>query len=209
MNAMLYELWDTENSSCLGAYPDEAAALADIREGVRRDGYESWSDLSLFRARTGEREASLIAEGATLLHRAEEAREIITIQGIPFDAQRLANAAATLRMLDAIKEIDFEAIMRDARAALTAIAGAVEDIQGSLDAVRTITDLLTQTSGVAVRLDTDGQRIALITSDERMAGFLATQISRTPGLVRMGVIENVYRIEIALADSERPERIAS
>lgn len=113
-------------------------------------------------------------------------------------------------MLDAIKGIDFEAAMRDACAALTAIASDVSDSQGFLGAVRAIADLLTQTSGVTVRLDTDGRRIALITPDERMAGFLATQISRTPGLVRMGVIENVYRIEIALADGEgSAERIAS
>lgn len=206
MNALPYELWDTESGNCLGAYPDEAAALADVREGIQRDGRETWSEVSLLHASTSESEAALLAEGAALLSRAEAAREIVTIQGVPFDAQRLANVAATLRMLDAIKEIDFEAAMRDARAALTASAS---DVQGSLAAIRSITDLLTRTSGVTVRLDTDGQQIALITSDERMAGFLATQISRTPGLVRMGIIENVYRIELTLKTAEETERIAS
>lgn len=209
MSAAPYELWDTETGNCLGAYADEATALADVREGMLRDGREAWAEVGLFVTGTGEKKAELLAEGMTLLTRAEEASEIITIQGVPFDAQRLANVAEVLRMLDAIKGIDFEAAMRAARAALSASASDVSEGQGNLDAIRAVADLLTQTSGVTVRLDTDGRRIALITPDERMAGFLATQISRTPGLVRMGIIENVYRIEIALNDDTRAKRIAS
>ena len=209
MNALAttpYELWDTESGNCLGAYSDEPAALNEVREGIIRDGAEAWATVSLFRAATHGQEATVIAEGRLLIDRVRKAQSIVMIQGIPFNADQLANAAAALQMLDAIKQLDLEAMIRDVHAAFAAMS---DDLYSSIDAIRAAADTLTRNSGVTVRLDTDGQQIALLTSDERMAGFLATQVSRMPGQVRMGSIENVYRIELTVAPSTIPRQIAS
>ena len=41
METLPYELWDIESGNCLGAYADEAAALAAVREGISRDSVEA------------------------------------------------------------------------------------------------------------------------------------------------------------------------
>ena len=213
MNAVPYELWDVETGNCLGVYPDEGSALAEVRAGLRANGAAAWASVGPLRRGAGAEETTAIAEGNALITRAQEAREMVMVGGVAFDAERLTQAAATVRMLDAIKGVDLDEALRNARAALAALHERSGDLRARLESVQAAAAFLTRNAGVTVQFETDGRRIALLTPDERMAGFLATQISRTPGPVQLGVIENLYRIELVLTEGgdtegEDSERIA-
>lgn len=70
MAAAEYELWDLEAGNCIGAYPDEQTALAEVRAGVREDGREVWSQIGLLWAGEHPEDVRRIAEGEALLARA-------------------------------------------------------------------------------------------------------------------------------------------
>jgi hypothetical protein len=70
-----YELWDLETGNCLGAYQDEAMALTEVREGVRKDGRAAWMSVGLLRRGDDTSETAAIAEGDDLIALAREARE--------------------------------------------------------------------------------------------------------------------------------------
>jgi hypothetical protein len=63
---MLYELWDTESGTLLGAYSTEAEALAVVRANVQRYGAEYVAAWSLGRLD----DSVPLLEGAPLLERA-------------------------------------------------------------------------------------------------------------------------------------------
>jgi hypothetical protein len=70
MATIEYELWDLEAGNRIGSYPDEAAALAQVRAGINDDGADLWRAIGL-RA-IGERadESRPLAQGDDLIARA-------------------------------------------------------------------------------------------------------------------------------------------
>jgi len=75
MNA-LYELWDYETGNCIGAYDDEATALAAVRDALRRSGERAAATLVLLAA-PDEGEGERIAAGAALIDRARAAPPLL------------------------------------------------------------------------------------------------------------------------------------
>lgn len=67
---MLYEIWDHETGNCIGAYPDQGAALADVRATVRTHGHPAVASLVLLTA-PDDGDGERIAEGRTLVQLAE------------------------------------------------------------------------------------------------------------------------------------------
>ena len=78
MNTVPYELWDLETGNCLGAYPDETTALAEVRAGVRDDGVAAWASVGLLHRGDGTAETAAIAEGSELIARAQAVPEHAT-----------------------------------------------------------------------------------------------------------------------------------
>ena len=70
--AYIYELWDGETRNLLGTYPSEEAALAVVRNTVRKHGPGAVASLFLGREDSTGR-STLIAEGDGLAQRAEAA----------------------------------------------------------------------------------------------------------------------------------------
>jgi hypothetical protein len=80
MMSARYELWDHATSNCIGAYADEAAALADVRDTVRRYGKAAAASLVLLTAPddgTGRR----VAAGMDLIELAHAAAPSIRKSG--------------------------------------------------------------------------------------------------------------------------------
>ena len=48
--SVLYEVWDYETGNCIGAYPDQGAALADVRATIRAHGPTAAASLVLLTA---------------------------------------------------------------------------------------------------------------------------------------------------------------
>lgn len=47
MTTFDYELWDLTAGNLIGVYPNQAAALAEVRNGIRDDGVEAWCNVGL------------------------------------------------------------------------------------------------------------------------------------------------------------------
>ena len=62
-----YELWDSETANRLGVYPDEAAALAEVRESLDEDPPDLWQSVGLLRIADVAADDALIAEGDELI----------------------------------------------------------------------------------------------------------------------------------------------
>ena len=62
-----YELWDLEAGNLIGSYHDEAAALAQVREGVDADGAELWREVGMLRIGEQPEDATRVAIGDELL----------------------------------------------------------------------------------------------------------------------------------------------
>jgi hypothetical protein len=74
MSGLLYELWDYRTGNCIGAYEDEAAALADVRDTVNRYGAASAANLVLLSTTDDDEEVvERIAASEELIQRAEAA----------------------------------------------------------------------------------------------------------------------------------------
>lgn len=66
----LYEVWDYEASNCIGAYPDQRAALADVRATVRKLGPAAVASLVLLTA-PDDGDGERIAAGEDLVRLAD------------------------------------------------------------------------------------------------------------------------------------------
>ena len=71
MNAT-YELWDYATGNCIGAYANQAAALAAVRDTIRRYGDDAATSLVLLTA-PDDGEGERIAAGSELI---EQARSV-------------------------------------------------------------------------------------------------------------------------------------
>ena len=67
MAANSYELWDLESGNLIGSYPDEATALAQVREGVSSDGTDLWREVGMLRIGERPEDAARVAVGDELL----------------------------------------------------------------------------------------------------------------------------------------------
>jgi hypothetical protein len=68
-----HQLWNLSTGNCLGAYAEEAAALADVRAGVSADGadgMEAWLSVGLLKDGILPGNAERIASGSELIGRA-------------------------------------------------------------------------------------------------------------------------------------------
>ena len=70
MNAMIFELWDTETNNIVGAYESEDAALAAVQATLRAQGVRAVETLLLGREDDAG-ESALIAQGHDLVKLAE------------------------------------------------------------------------------------------------------------------------------------------
>jgi len=70
MTVMSCQLWNLHTGKCIGAYPEEAAALADVRAGVSEDGMDAWLSVGLLRDSILPGAAGRIASGPELTERA-------------------------------------------------------------------------------------------------------------------------------------------
>lgn len=70
--AVGYELWDAETGNLIGWYPDESAALASVREDVRRLGSASHATVALLRRDEGAAVVTRVAHGEALIRKAGE-----------------------------------------------------------------------------------------------------------------------------------------
>lgn len=70
--SVIYEIWDYETGNCVGAYRDEASALTDVRDTVRRHGPEATASLVLLIA-PDNGDSQRVAAGAELARLAQVA----------------------------------------------------------------------------------------------------------------------------------------
>ena len=70
MTVTSYQLWDFNSGNCIGAYAEEAAALADVRAGVSEDGMAAWLSVGLLRDGILPGGAERIVSGPELIERA-------------------------------------------------------------------------------------------------------------------------------------------
>jgi hypothetical protein len=70
MTLTSYQLWDFNSGNCIGAYAEEAAALADVRAGVSEDGMETWLSVGLLKDGILPGGAERIVSGPELIERA-------------------------------------------------------------------------------------------------------------------------------------------
>ncbi|MDP9375955.1 MAG: hypothetical protein M3Q65_26600 [Chloroflexota bacterium] len=86
--SMLYEVWDYETGNCLGAYPDEGTALADVRATIQAHGPAAAASLVLLTA-PDDGDGTQIAAGAALARLAAAAAPAIP-SNVGLAAPRLA-----------------------------------------------------------------------------------------------------------------------
>lgn len=86
MATLDYELWDLAAGDMMGAHPDQASALAEVRAGIRDDGAEAWRDVGLRVIGDTPEESRRIAVGKELMALAlsiREQEEISQPLGVP------------------------------------------------------------------------------------------------------------------------------
>lgn len=62
-----FELWDSETANRIGVYPDEAAALAEVRDSLNEDGPDLWQGVGLLKIADLAADDALVAEGDDLI----------------------------------------------------------------------------------------------------------------------------------------------
>lgn len=189
----VYELWDVETGNLIADFAEESAALRAVREGMNDDGLTPWATVVLARVEpSGERMS--IAQGSVLVARALEGPDgTINVGGLAVDASRVGTA---LLLLDALTNPAFFLAMRDLHAALSRSAKAsLQDI----DTVRSAVVNLSRATGVPVRVEADGPRLALVTPSEAMAGLLAVGVQHEPSasVVPVRAVKDGYAVDVA------------
>jgi hypothetical protein len=188
-----YELWDVETGNLIGYYPDEAAAFLAIREGVNDDGLEHWGPVTLLRVEPDGQHVA-IAQGAALVARALGGPGgTISVGGRSFDA---AQVVLGLALLDVLASPAFMEAMRGLRVALIS---SNDETRRDIERVRAAVGKVSKATGVPVRVETQGARLALVTPDKSMASLLALgmplDVDRPPMPVR--AVEDGYAVDIA------------
>jgi hypothetical protein len=199
MKTLNYELWDLETGNCLGAFGSEAAALAEVRAGVREDGSAAWESVGLLWAGERPGDARRIAAGDELIARAQAMPEA---SGTP--AAVPEQPAALLATVQALSETaaSLHALMHASSAIPT--SSASEAVRSTLSARNALEDAIAAVSA-GVILGTTGSVLAIQALEEALtqiadhstSGPIDYPARASGGLrVKIQTIENVIQIEI-------------